>query len=76
MTSDKVSYSRKGFKYFICDEKDDEKVKPLHIILLKMSGYLKCDDEVSYMFFVINDKELLKAYNKILDSVINLMKKN
>ena len=40
MISDKVFYGKKGLKYFI-GNKDDEKVKPLCIMLPKMSGYIK-----------------------------------
>ena len=34
---DKVSYGKKGFNYFIGQE-NDHKIKPLCIILPKMSG--------------------------------------
>ena len=36
--SNKVSFGKKAFKRFI-DYKDDEKVKPLCLMLPKMSGY-------------------------------------
>ena len=36
LISDKVSYDKKGLKYFI-GQKDDEKVRPLCIMLSKMS---------------------------------------
>ena len=36
----KVSAGEKGFKYFI-GYKDDEKVRPLCIMLSKLSGYVK-----------------------------------
>ena len=39
--SDKFKHSDDGFKYFI-GYKRDEIVKPLYIILLQMSGYIKC----------------------------------
>ena len=40
VTSDKFKHSDEGFKYFICYE-EDEIVKPLCIIFLEMSGYIK-----------------------------------
>ena len=56
-----VLFGKKGFKYFIgC--KDDDKIKPLCIILLKMSGYVEGFDETKYMSFLIKDKELLEVY--------------
>lgn len=50
---------KKGFKYFI-GYNNDEKVKPLCIIILKMRGYLKDFDESKYMSFTITDDLLLK----------------
>lgn len=42
----KVSDGRKGFKFFISN-KNDDKVKPLCIILPKISGYVECLDETT-----------------------------
>ena len=40
LVSEKFEHSDKGFKYFIgC--KDDNMIRPLCIILLQMSGYIK-----------------------------------
>ena len=39
--SDKFKHSDDGFKYFI-DYKEDDIVKPLCIILPRVSGYRKC----------------------------------
>lgn len=50
---------KKGFKYFI-GYNNDEKVKPLCIIILKMRGYLKDFDESKCMSFTITDDLLLK----------------
>ena len=36
-----------------------------------MTGHLKCFDEIKYKTFLINDEELLDAYNKIWKRVIN-----
>ena len=51
----------------------DEKVKPLCIILPKMSDYAKSFDETKYMSFLIEDEKLLKAYNKEWENVGNIM---
>ena len=47
--SKRVSFCKKGFKYFI-GYKDDKKVKPLCIMFPKMSGYVKCFDETKLFF--------------------------
>ena len=48
VVSNKVSFGKKGFKYFI-GYKDAKKIKPLN--LPKMSAYRKNFDETKYMFF-------------------------
>ena len=66
-----MSFSKKGFKYFI-EYKDDEKVRPLHIMFPKMSGYAKSFDEAKCMCFLIKDDGFfLKKCNKIWDKVSN-----
>lgn len=54
----KVSDGRKGFKFFISN-KNDDKVKPLCIILPKISEYVKCLDETTGKSFLVKDKEYL-----------------
>ena len=46
--SDNAPYSKKDFKLFI-GYKDDDKIKPLCVMLPKMSEYFKCFDETKYM---------------------------
>ena len=44
----------------------DNKVKPLHIMLLKTSAYVKSSDGQSeWMYFLIEDDDLLEKYNTI-----------
>ena len=50
---------KKGFEYFI-GYNNEEKVKPLCIIILKMRGYLKGFDESNYVCFTTTDDLLLK----------------
>ena len=71
----KVSFDKKGFKYFI-GYKDDEKVKPLCIMLPKMSGYTKSFNETKYMSILIKEDELLEKYNKIWYKVKDSIKKD
>ena len=66
--SNKVSFGKKGFKYFI-GYKYNENVKPLSLMLPKMGGYTKFFNETKYMSFLIKDDQLLEKYNKILDKV-------
>ena len=47
---------------------NDNKVKPLHIMLPKMSAYVKSyDRQTKWMYFSIEDDDSLKTYNTIWD---------
>ena len=50
VVSSKFSLGKKGFKYFIGYE-DIKKVRPLCIMLLKMTTYRRDFDETKYTFF-------------------------
>ena len=42
------------------------KVKPLHIMLSRTSAYVKCyDGQTKWMYFLIEDDDLLEKYNTI-----------
>ena len=73
--SDKVSFGKKGFKYFI-GYKDSKKIRPLCIFVLKISAYRKDFDDTRYISFLVKDNELLKKYNKIWKKLKNSVKKN
>ena len=75
MISDKVWCGKKGFKYFN-GYKDLDKIKPLWIMLPKMSRSDKYFDDTKYLPFSIKDEELLAVCNKIWNRVSNLIKKN
>ena len=64
LISKTISFDKKGFKHVIgC--KHDEKVKPLCIMLPKMSGYKQSFNETKYAFFLIkNDKLQQEKYLK------------
>ena len=72
VTSDKFKHSDDGFKYFI-DYKEDDIVKPLCIILLQMSGYIKYfENGGKNMSFVI--KDVLDKYNEVWNKIKKTLK--
>ena len=64
--------TKKGLKYFI-GYNDDNVIRPLCLRLSQMTGYVKKFDNDTKMSLSINDKQLLKNYNKILEKIENLM---
>ena len=65
LVSKKESYGNKNsLKYFI-GYNDNNIIRPLCIRLPKMTGYARKFDENATMSFRVNDKQLLKNYNKI-----------
>ena len=58
LVSIKVSLGKDNFEYFIC-HKDGQKVKPLFILLPKMSAYRRN----FYETFLIKGVELLGKYS-------------
>ena len=73
LISNKILYG-KGFKKFI-GYANYEKIKLLCIMLSKIGGYAKYFEETKCMDFLIEDEELLEAYNKMWQSIRTLMKK-
>ena len=80
--SNKISFGEKNCKYFIGYLYNDNKVKPLHIMLPKTSVYIKSyDGQTKWMYFLIEDDDLnLKIeddekYNTIWDKVSADIKK-
>ena len=60
-----MNYS-KYYKYVIGCLYNDNKVRPLHIMLPKTSAYVKSlDGQTKWMYFLIEDDGLLKKYNTI-----------
>ena len=74
VVSNKVFFGKKGFKYFI-GYKHAKKVRPSCLFLPKMSAYRRGFDENKYIYFLIKDDELLEKYNKILEKVKHMIKK-
>ena len=74
MASNKVSFGKKGIKYFI-GYKDAKKIRSSCTFLPKMIVYRKDFHETKYMSFLIKDDELLEAYHEIWEKVKNIIKK-
>ena len=61
---------KKNCKCFIGYLYNDNKIKPLHTMLPKTSAYEKSyDGQTKWMYFLIEDDDLLQKYNTIWDKV-------
>ena len=76
LVSKKESYGNKNsFKYFIgCY--DNDIIRPLCIRLPQMTRYSRKLDENATMSFIVKNKQLLKKYAKIWETIEGLMKIN
>ena len=76
LVSNKISFGEKNYKYFLGYLYDNYKVKPLHIMLPKTSVYVKnYDGQTKWMYFLIEDDDLLEKYNTIWDKASADIKK-
>ena len=67
--SDKYKHSDDGSKHFI-SYKEGDIVRPLCIILLQMTGYIKYfEDSGKNMSFMTKDDKMLDKYNEIWDKI-------
>ena len=67
---------KKNYKYFIGYLYNDDKVKPLLIMFPKTSPYVKIyDGQTKWMYFLIEDDDLLEKYKTIWDKVSTDIKK-
>ena len=74
LVSKKEPYSIKNtLKYFI-KYNDNDVVRPLFLRLLKMTGYTTKFKENTTMSLTVNNKQLLKCYDKIWEKIENLMR--
>ena len=74
LVSKKKPYGAKNsFKYFI-GYKDNDVIRPLCIRPSQMTGYARKFDDNATMSFRVNNKQLLKNYNKIWEKIEKLMK--
>ena len=68
LVSNKISFGEKNYKYFIGYLYNDNKAKPLNIMLPSTSAYVKSyDGQTNWMYFLIEHDELLEKYNTIWD---------
>ena len=66
LVSKKEQYGKyNSFKYFI-GYNDNDVIRPLYLGLSQMTGYInKFDENKTTIYVMIEDKQLLKNYNKI-----------
>ena len=76
LVSKKISFGEKNYKYFIGYLYDNHKVTPLHIMLPLTNAYVQIyDGQTKWMYFLIEDDDLLEKYNTIWDKVSAYIKK-
>ena len=74
LVSKKEPYgTRNSFKYFI-GSNDNDVIRPVCVRLPQMTDYARKFDENATMSFRVNNKQLLKNYNKIWEKVEKIMK--
>ena len=74
LVSKKEPYSTKNaLKYFI-GYNDNDVIRPSCVKLPQMTGYAKKFNENATMSFRVNNKQLLKNYNKIWEKVEKLLR--
>ena len=70
LVSNKISSGEKNYKSFIAHLYNDDKVKPLHVMLPKTSIYVKgYDGQTKWIYFFIKDVDLLEKINSFWDKV-------
>ena len=73
LVSKKEPYGEKGsIKYFV-GYNDEDVIRPLCVKFPQMVGYVKNFDGNKMMSFRVNDKKMLKKYNKIWDTIADLL---
>ena len=66
LVSNNISFAERNYKNFIGCFYNDHKVTPIHVMLPKASGYVKSyDGQTKWMYFLIEDDDLLEKYNAI-----------
>ena len=76
LVSNKIYFDEKNYKYFVGYLYNANKVKPLHIMLPKTRTYVKSyDGQTKWMYFLIEDDDLLEKYYTICDKASANIKK-
>ena len=70
----KEPYGTKNSLNYFIEYNDNDVIRPLCIRLPKMTGYARKFEENATMSFRVNNKQLLKNYNKIWGKTEKLMK--
>ena len=66
LVSENIYFGEKSNKYLIGYLYNDDKVKPLHIMLPKTRAYVKGYDwQTKWMYFLIEDDDLVEKSNAI-----------
>ena len=74
LVSKKEPYGTKNaLKYFI-GYNDNDVIRPLCLMLPQMTGYARKFNENATMSFRVNNKQLLKDYNKIWENIEKLIR--
>ena len=69
LVSKKEPYgTQNSLRYFI-GYNDNDNIRPLCIRLPQMTGYARKFDENTIMAFIVKNKQLLKEYNKIWETI-------
>ena len=74
LVSKKESHHTKNVLKCFIGYNDNDVIRPLYLRLPQMTSYVKRFDENATMSFRINDKQLLKNYNKIWEKIEKLMR--
>ena len=70
LVPNKISFGEKNYKYFIGYLCNNHKFKPIHIMLPKISAYVKSyNGQTKKMYFLIENDTLLEKYNTIWDKI-------
>ena len=66
-----------NYRYFIGYLYDDFQIKPLHIMLPKTRVYARSHDgRTEWIYFLIEDDDILEKYNTIWDKISVILTKN
>ena len=70
----KEPYGKKNVLKYLYNDNDNDAIRPLYLRLPQMTGYARKFDENVTMSFRVNNKQLLKHYNKIREKIEKLMR--
>ena len=74
MVSNKFSFGKQDFKYFI-SYKDSKEIRPLCIFFPEMSKHKIYSDKTKFMYFMIKEEKNFDRYMAICEKVCNIIKK-